>query len=357
MSDNPLADWLRARQDAEPGPEDVEHVDAPRRGAQDGVARAGVPQGTPPGAARDRVGHGPPASWPDWGGLAGGPADDAEPATWERPPDEEAGAPARRRRLLLAAALPWAVAGGLGVAALTGGPMSTEGQQDRSTEADPHASPEAGHGSAEAGDQESAGDGRSNEVRPSTALPTARGSSVVEPALGAAAALAVRLSLTTAEAGSDADGPRRYVDLAVPDGVHQAGDVAVVTVAAVVLEGSGEQWHTSRPARFAVPLQVVDGQAVAVGDPWPLAPPAADAEGPRWEPADVDGEAVARALAAAGYTEVDGLEVDARPASETDRPLLLRARTRARAPGEPAPRDHQVWLRGEPEPAVLGAER
>lgn len=346
MSDNPLADWLRARQDAE--------ADADGVGG-DGVGRNDAgPDDASQDVAPAGAGQGAPASWPQWGGPAAAPAD-REPAPWERPPDQDGDAPPRRRHLLLlAAALPWAVAGGLGVAALTGGPAAPEGAQHGTTS-------DGQHGSGGDGQPASTEDDRSGSATPAAPPPTAAELSAGEPALGAAAALAVRLSVTSAEA-DDAGGPRRYVDLAVADGVHRAGDVTVVTVAAVVLEGSGERWHTSRPARFAVPLRVVDGQAIAVGEPWPLAPAATAAEALRWEPAGTDTEGVTRALEAAGYTEVeglevDGLEVDARAASEADRLPLLRARVQARGPGESAPRDHEVWLRAEPEPAVLGAER
>lgn len=339
MSDNPLADWLRARQDAVAGA-DRAGID---EGARDGAG------GDPQNGATEDAGDGVLAGWPEWGRLAAAPAD-AEPAPWEHPPERHADAPPRRRRrLLLAAALPWAVAGGLAFAAFAGGPAPRDGEQPVSAEnGQPGSVEDEGQASADGEQPASAGP---------SAPPTAPGGSPgVEPALGAAAALAVRLSVTTTEAEGEADGPRRYVDLAVPDGVQWAGDVAVVTVTAVVLEGSGERWDTSRPARFAVPVQVVEGEPVAVGDPWPVTVAVTTAQAPRWEPTDADGEGVARALEAAGYAGVDHLEVDARATSHADR-VLLRARMWALAPGASAARDHEVWLRAEPEPAVLGAER
>ncbi|HVM14741.1 MAG TPA: hypothetical protein VM287_10490 [Egibacteraceae bacterium] len=331
MSDNPLADWLRARQDAVTGTD-----------------KAGMDDGLHDGAT-----EGAGAGWPEWESFAAGPedAEPAEPAPWERPPEHETDAPPRRRRLLLlAAALPWAVAVGLAVAAFAGDPAPRDGQQPVSAEnGQPASAEDVEHRSAEGERPGSAG--------PSAPTSTSAGSPGVEPALGAAAALAVRLSVTTTEAEGDGEGPRRYVDLAVPDGVQWADDVAVVTVTAVVLEGSGERWDTVRAARFAVPVQVVEGQPVAVGDPWPVAVAVTVAEAPRWEPRSADGEGVTRALEAAGYTGVDRLEVDARASSHADRAPLLRARMWALAPGDSAVRDHQVWLRAEPEPAVLGAER
>lgn len=287
MSNNPLADWLGAHDDRDGDPDPAPHE---------------------PGE------EGAPAKWPDWASPAAAPSN-PETATWAQPPDEDPtrGSP-RRRLLLLAAALPWAVAGALGVAVVGGGPTP------------------ATHESA---------------------APAA----TVDPALGAAAALAVRLAVTTTAEQDEPDAGRRYVDLAVPEALTWAGDVAVVTVAAVVLEGDGDRWHTSRPARFAVPLHVVEGRPTTLGAPWPLALAAPAADPPRWEPADADHDGVARALSAAGYTDIDAMDVEARGASgAADQIPLLRAHVQARAPGEPEPRAHRLWLRTEPEPAVLGAD-
>lgn len=295
MSDNPLADWL---------------------GAHHGDDDAGQ-------AAREPAGAGASPRWPDWAGAATAPGEPETP-TWAQPPDEDTGNRSPRRRLLLlAAALPWAVACAVGVAVVTGGPSPATEES---------AAPAAGAGR--------------------------QGESEEEPALGAAAALAVRLAVTTAAEEDGPGGVRRYVDLAVPEAVSWAGDVAIVTVAAVVLEGAGDRWHTSRPARFAVPLQLVDGRAVAVDAPWPLATDAPTPDPRGWQATDVDADSVARALAAAGYTDVGAIDVEARAASSPPEQVpVLRAHVQARAPGEPEPRAHQLWLRADPEPSVLGADR
>lgn len=300
MSDNPLADWLGAHDDGD---------------------------GDPAAAPGEHPEEDAPTRWPDWANPA---AATPEPrtATWAQPPAEETdGASSRRRLLLLAAALPWAVACALGVAVVTGGPAP--------------ATDESAAPAAPAGAQAAAGE------------PTA----AVDPALGAAAALAVRLTVTTAAEEGDPGAERRYVDLAVPEALTFVGDVAVVTVAAVVLEGAGDRWHTSRPARFAVPLQLVDGRAVAVGAPWPLALLTPTADALDWEPADADQDSLTRALSAAGYTDIDAVDVEA-PATgaQGDETPLLRAHVQARGPGEPERRAHQLWLRTDPEPAVLGAD-
>lgn len=302
MSDNPLADWLGAQDDGDGDPDP-----APHETREEGV----------------------PATWPDWARPAAAPSDPGT-ATWAQPPDEgpARGSP-RRRLLLLAAALPWAVAGALGVAVVASGPTPA------ADESAAPAAPAARH------------------PVPGTSQAT------VDPALGAAAALAVRLAVTTPAEEDEPGADRRYVDLAIPESLTWAGDVAVVTVATVVLEGDGDRWHSSRPARFAVPLQVLDGRPTALGAPWPLALATPAADPSRWERAVVDHDGVARALSAAGYTDISAMDVEARGASAAaaaDQVLLLRAQVQARAPGEPEARAHRLWLRTDPEPAVLGAE-
>lgn len=297
MSDNPLADWLGAH--------------------HDGDDDAGRGSSAPPGEAAS-------ARWPDWASSAARPRE-PHAATWTQPPDDDGNPGSSRRRLLLvAAALPWAVAGALGVAVVTSGPSPAT---DVSGTAAPDGPP------------------------PASEEPAA------EQALGAAAALAVRLTVTTTPEEDDPGAFRRYVDLAVPEALSWSGDVAVVTVAAVVLEGAGDQWHTSRPARYAVPLQLVDGRAVALGAPWPLAVDAPAPDTAEWDPSDAAHDSLARALSAAGYTDIGAMNVEERRTSAPEHVPLLRADIQARAPGESEPRAHQLWLRADPEPLVLGADQ
>ncbi|MEX2620911.1 MAG: hypothetical protein WD250_11910 [Egibacteraceae bacterium] len=302
MTDNPLADWLRARQAALGGAEDAERADD---------ATATVDAVTP--------------RWPD---AAAGAEAPGGPGTvrWDRPPREGGSHTPRRRRLLLIAALPWTVAVLLGgLALVTGGSDPDE---------------------VAAADQDATG-----PPAPGAAGQPPQPAGPVDLALGAAAVVAVRLAVTTA--GDPPDGQeRRYVDLAVPESVSWAGDLALVTIRAVVMEGPSDRWRSVRPARFAVPVGLIDGDAVVLDEPWALPVAEHPATDPGWTAADTDPGPLAGAAAAAGYADVEVLEVDAHP----DRPALLRARIRARAPAEHHPRTHQLWLRADPEPAVLGLE-
>lgn len=300
MTDNPLADWLRARQAALGGAEEAERTeDAASTGDAVGPGWSDGPAGTE---------------------APGGPG----AVCWDRPPREDGPRTPRRRRLLLIAAVPWTVAALLGGVALVSG------------EIDPV--------EVAAGDQDANGPRASG-----TAGQPPRLTGPVDPALGSAAAVAVRLAVTTA--GDPPEGQdRRYVDLAVPESVSWAGDLALVTIRAVVMEGPPDRWRSARPARFAVPVGLIDGDAVVLDEPWALPVPEHPATDPGWTAAVTDLQPLADAAAAAGYADVEVMEVDAHP----DRPALLRARIRARAPAEHHPRTHQLWLQADPEPAVLG---
>lgn len=292
MSDNPLADWLRERHAA--------------------LGEAGA---TPDDAAT-----GMPPAWPDWATPATTTPDPA-PEPWEHPPGGGDAPPRRRRRLVLLATVPWLVAAAIVVGAL--------GDSTAGSRPPPQAG--AGAGTVEAG-------------------PAVAGQSV-DPRLGAAAAVAVRLSVTTPADTPDGDAERRYVDSAAPEAVRWSGDVAIVTVLAVVLEGPADAWRMARTARFAVPVGLVDGQAVVLGEPWAVSPPPESAPVAGWAPAAGDRGAIAGAAEAAGYADVEVLEVEALP----DDTSVLRARIRARAPGESTARVHAPWLHADPDPAVLGA--
>lgn len=302
MTDNPLADWLRARQAALGGAEETARAedaattgDAGSPGWSDGPASAEAP---------------------------GGP----DAVCWDRPPREGGSHTPRRRRLLVIAALPWTVAALLGgVALVTGGIEPGEVAADDQDAADPPAPGAEGQPSPHAGP--------------------------VDTTLGAAAAVAVRLAVTTA-GDAPAEQERRYVDLAVAESVSWIGDLALVTIRAVVMEGPPDRWRSARPARFAVPLRLIDGDAVVLDEPWALPVPEHPVTDPGWTAAATDPDPVADAAAAAGYADAEVMAVDAHP----DRPALLRARIRARAPAEHLPRTHQLWLHADPEPAVLGLE-
>jgi hypothetical protein len=188
--------------------------------------------------------------------------------------------------------------------------------------------------------------------------PAASASAAGEPAGGrdaehavtAAAAVAVRLHVT---AGVD---PARYVDLVAPVSVERHADLAVVTLAVVLLEGREGRWESVRPARYAVAVDTAGGGPRVVGGPWPLPDPAADAGAvaPDEEeveplPPSADAEAVLLALGDAGYggAALSGALAGAPPG-------LLRVRVHAVAPGEAHAEVHDVWLENGERPRVLG---
>lgn len=319
MSDNPLGDWLRARGgDRDP--------DADGAGAD-------PDHGEERGSGASASGPGGRGVWPGWerqeapGGVP-----------WDQPPEPDA---ARSRRLVALTVLPWVVVVVLGVLAAatlypSGGPSGPQAGADAGAAPDPAPPERSGRASGEP----------TGPGAPRRRTGTAASRWPAERVLGAAAALAVRT------ADLSGHGERRYVDLALPEAVAWHGTTAVVTVSAVVLEGTAEAWHTVRPARFAVLVGLVDGRAVALGGPWALA--AAEpvrAEG-AWAAADVDHGDISRAAQAAGYADARVEAVDARP----DLAAMARARVHARAPGEQRARVHELWLATDPAVAVLGAE-
>lgn len=295
MTDNPLAEWLRARerdhrQDA------ADTTDS--RACDDGYDGGSPTDAVPPDGIR------PPA------------------APWDDLTAEEPTRPRRRWAVFTAALVPWVVAG-LFVASLT-----TSGDVAR-----PHSADMTGE-----------------EDPTQREMPTA---SEVPPTQAAAAVLAVRTAgVASPVAGTEEEHPpppRRYVDLAVAESVTPIGDIAVVTVAATVLEGTGERWQRTRLARFGVAVRDTEDGAVAVGRPWPLPGPA-PAEEPAWRKADGDAEPVEAALAAAGYGRLHEVELFRSEAV----PGVIRVECRAVAPGEASPRRHAVWVADELTPTVLG---
>jgi len=127
-----------------------------------------------------------------------------------------------------------------------------------------------------------------------------------------------------------------------------------VTVAALVLEGGEGGWRSARLARYAVALGGPPTNPQPVVEPWPLADPVPPVPGrgaPVAEP--VRSEAVAAALVAAGYAEV---EVTALTLSAED-PALLMADIVAVSPGDGAPASRTVLLTDGPAPVLLGADQ
>ena len=288
---------------------------------------------------------------------------DAGPAVWD-----DGGRPPRRRRLLLLAGLPWLVVAVVAVVVLGGrgaGPVPAPRPSARPGDDAPAIGGEAATPlrdlTAEAPGADAAARDASGAATDAPPVPVPRVPPALEgappvpvgagvdPVLGAAAAVAVRNAVTTVDAGT---GAARYVDLALPEAVTWVADVAIVRVAAVVLEGAGGEWTGVHAAKYAVPLRPVDGAAVPVAAPWALPVPHVEVEPLDFQP--VEDEALVRAVAAAlavrGYGDATPPRLSRAAALEG----VLRAETTAVAPGETAARPHALWLSDEPTPALLG---
>ncbi|MFO8075885.1 MAG: hypothetical protein R6T85_07180 [Egibacteraceae bacterium] len=271
---------------------------------------------------------------------------DAGDAPLDDEPEEEPSPRRRRARLLLLAALPWAVLGGVLVGARDGG-SAEEGAEASPGSAEQAGARDDGAGATDATDATDDEAGRTDDDATDatdddagrTGADTARDDepgATVPPAAGAGAVVAVR-EAATASAGDEA---RRYVDLAVAEAAEAHGDVTVVRVLAVVLEGDARAWTDAAIERYAVAV-APDGRALSA--PWRVPDPPAAGDEPAWHPVD-DDEALAAArdaLERHGAEPGGDLAVDRAEAA----PGLLRATWR----------DAEVWLADADPPRVLGA--
>lgn len=245
---------------------------------------------------------------------------------WDEDPPPR---PAARRRLLIAlAVVPWVVValllgrGGAAPPAPTGSP-------------DPAGTPEpvgATHPRGAAG-----------AAAPAT--PPAPIGSRAEVSTQALAVAALR-SHETGAVGATV----RYVDLAVAEGVEHVGDLAVVRVLAVVLEGDAQGYDTARALRYAVPV-TADGRGV-LGPPWPVGEVDVAAPAGPAPAGDVPAAGVVEALDAAGYTQIEVHGAGTHP----DLPGVVVADVVAVAPGDAAPRERRVLLADGARLTLLGAE-
>lgn len=275
------------------------------------------------------------------------------------------GSPARRRVVLVVAGLPWLVVvlllvvpGRFGETGTTAADTDTQGagssaETSHRAGADaprPHTeavAPSPDEASSDASPPSPAEDTDASEEQP--ALMELRGGWRVEPGDSAAAVLAVavarawltgvepRLEIVGIEPPSN-DGYAEH--LAVEAVERLSADAAVVTVAAIVLEGDDQLRAGLR--RLAVPITWSDGQPQPAGAPWPLPPLEPQAHGlPPGEPVtdpDVQLAAVA-AVEDAGFADVELLDVEASPTGS-----VTMARIVARASsGQPV--ETTVWLR------------
>jgi hypothetical protein len=366
MTDDSLADWLaapaagRGRHGGSAGRDRSDH-DAARvwTSALDRPAELGTPEpdeGQPSDAATTR-----------WSApRATNPGQDGVPEPRWRPDPaevEEADRSDRARRLWRIAAAAWVAVVLVGGSLAVGGrlqpigevgvagapsvadepPAEEDAAGDGATTGASGADPTTGGGAATAGGAAPSG-GVDPVGPPGTAAPTS------DTELGALAVIAVRLGLPVDE------GVTRYVDLAQAETFERHGDVTVVTVAAVLLEGTDEAWETARPARYGVAVVGGGGEGgpAVLGSPWPLPAPAGPGREAGGTPAPLEdpelASRAASALVAAGYGDPTVLgALGGAP------PPLLRLRIAAAAPGERARREHDVWLHTDGALRVLGA--
>jgi hypothetical protein len=167
----------------------------------------------------------------------------------------------------------------------------------------------------------------------------------VDPVAADVGALLVRAALS-ATAGDAA--AARYVDDAVATDAEVVGDVTVVTVLAVVLEGGDRGWERASVERYGIAVRA----GAAVAGPW-LLPAAGAVAAHQVAPVEDPGlrERAATALAAAGYQGVASVALTRDPGL----PGVLLARFHAGAPGSHEQVERTALLRDGPEPSVLGA--
>lgn len=161
-----------------------------------------------------------------------------------------------------------------------------------------------------------------------------------ETLVGAAAVTAVRTGLPV-DAGA---GRQRYVDLAAVEAIDWRGDLAVVRVLAVILEGADGQVTDTTVRRYAVAARDAGSTAELLGGPWPLGGPVAIVGQPglQYEQPQDPSPFVA-ALEAAGWSQVTVSSVGRDPAL----PGIVAAVVEAVVPGDTTPATHTPWLSEE----------
>lgn len=306
-ADNPLAVWLR-QQEHRPG--------VPPRGSW---------------AAEENEASGADATEPL--GPPDGQAGASRSELWDLEPEAPRRPRRPRSRLVMLAALPWVLAVFLAIGLWSG--------------ADGRSTPAAA--------------GAVTATSPATPRPLPTASPVRDPerspddaAVRDVAALAVRSALSGPALGAEGShGAQRarFVEDAVATGLEPAGDMLVVTVSALVLEGGPNGWDTASVRRYAVPVRISPQGPEAASAPWPIADRPSTPHGsssPEADPAVV--EAVRAALGLAGYRDLRAVTVSRDPALAG----VLLAHVEATGPGEAGAGVWDVWLRDTPEPAVLG---
>lgn len=179
---------------------------------------------------------------------------------------------------------------------------------------------------------------------------TSSSRNALDSELGTTAATTVQQALT----GTDQASARsRYINLALPEAITWVGDIAIVNVAAVVLEGTGGRWGHPRAARYAVPLQIREGVARVLSAPWVLPDPPQAAPGGTAFASVSDlalTELAGQALRSAGYRNVQVRAL----ARDPGLPGVLKVEVTGISPGEGEARLQEIWLSDQPSPTVLG---
>ncbi len=286
------------------------------------------------------------------------PDGDHDPA--DEPHEEVERSHRRPLRLFVLATVPWLILGAFTVVAIrTGGDGAAVPDPDHtatpSMAPDSRPAPVTGSQPTPPRTSRPAGtaQGAAVTLRTPTATPSrirSRNLRSVDAQAGAAAALAVRRDFSRRGGES---GTATYVDLALPVAAVEVGDVQVVEVSAIVLEGDRSGWRQTRTARYAVPTRTLPGGLVAVGRSWPLAaaaPPDLDLD---WSSvaSQFDEPGAIAALKAAGFRAIVRLRVSA----SEQLPEVVRATFRGVAPGSTRQARHDVWLDLTSAPRVIGA--
>ncbi|MGI8575432.1 MAG: hypothetical protein ACR2MA_08830 [Egibacteraceae bacterium] len=306
--------------------------------------------------------------------LAGWLADEEEPPTsagrikaTERAP----GRSSRLRRLLVLAGLPWAIVALLALgarllpesesAAVEGGTSepseagSSPALVTPSTAPELAPRPEPSVSEPSPASKQTGSDARFDLTESGAEDVMRRDVSSPTSAEAAAATLAVRAARTSTGQQADSatsDGPVTYVDHAVAESaVSLPGGVRLISVLAVILEGDGRRWRSTRTVRYAAPLESSPDGPVLAGAVYALPfdePISADASAGWQTLSDGDKRSAAgAALRKAGYRIEAGLRIQKRP----DVPVL-RAVFRGVGPNESQTRAQQVWLRDGPRPQL-----
>lgn len=237
--------------------------------------------------------------------------------------------PRRRRALLLA--VPWVLAGVLGIAALITRPAGT---------APPAAAPTAASGPSTGDAPAVATPGP--RVTAAPAQPDLVSSGSLPPATRLQVLATARVAFGTAGLTADAGPSQRWaIDVRLVEVSQITGDLAVATVHALVIQLRDAGWTGPTPAAVAVPL-VLSPEPLVAGPAWPLPAPPSRLVEPDAEVVPDPDPSVVAPLEAAGWTVDEVMTVD------LVRGAALRLKLLGVPPGGGERAEHVVWLLDAP---------